>query len=273
MNYYFYWQASYQQINQLKCLLLRTIKFKPYRLCLRLEMEGWGQRKEASWLVTTQSDQIKRQVLIILFFILKQLKRKDLSVTNLISENKLPTNAPVVMRAKWRLEHSVETSASPFPNSSWYQVTFLSVYEGTNWEAIESVVQPFCTPGYTSLNLGTETPVFLWGFNYRGWLISTFLQWNSCLRCLETELAGFYEHLMIEVGLIYLKAPPLSGLKIEWWALGYNLFLLGKNFCSGTVVCASGYTSLCLETELACFYEHLMIEVGLIYLKAPPCLD
>ena len=76
MNYYFYWQASYQQINQLKCLLLRTIKFKPYRLCLRLETGGWGQRKEASWLVTTQSDQIKRQVLIILFFILKQLKRK-----------------------------------------------------------------------------------------------------------------------------------------------------------------------------------------------------
>ena len=179
MNYYFYWQTSYLQINQLKCLLLRTIKFKPYRLCLRLETEGWGQRKEASWLVTTQSDQIKRQVLIILFFVrISNSWRGRSSVTNLISENKLPTNVPVVMRAKWRLEHLVETSASSFPSSSWYQITFLSVYEGTNWETIESVVQPFCTPGCTSLHLGTETPVFLWGFNYWGWLISTFLQWN-----------------------------------------------------------------------------------------------
>ena len=32
---------------------------------------------------------------------------------------------------------------------------------------------------------------------------------------LETELACFYEDLMSEVGLIYLKASPLSGLKIE----------------------------------------------------------
>ena len=51
--------------------------------------------------------------------------------------------------------------------------------------------------------------------------LKKFLQWNSCMRIrlyitlLETELACFYEDLMIEVGLIYLKAPPLSGPKIE----------------------------------------------------------
>ena len=44
-----------------------------------------------------------------------------LSVTNYSSKNNLPTfrlNAAVVIRAKWRLEHSVETSASDFPSYS-----------------------------------------------------------------------------------------------------------------------------------------------------------
>ena len=38
----------------------------------------------------------------------------------------------------WRLEHSVEMSASSFPSSSWYQITFsLSIYAAIDCEQID----------------------------------------------------------------------------------------------------------------------------------------
>ena len=68
---------------------------------------------------------------------------KRLSGTNLNLENNLlmfRLNAPVVIRASsglspwWQLEHSVETSASYFPSSTWYQITFPSFSKALFWK-------------------------------------------------------------------------------------------------------------------------------------------
>ena len=67
-----------------------------------------------------------------------QMKRR-LSGTNLSSENNLPTfrlNAPVLIRA-----HSVEKSASYFPSSSWYQITFSSFMQKPTEKPLKNWVQ------------------------------------------------------------------------------------------------------------------------------------